>query len=247
MRILRALPLVSFVALPCAAAAQMLGSGNGFALGRPSGSFTINAGYALAMARSDLFSFTTNELTINKRDFSSPALGADLTLNVTARTAITVSGSYARMSKPSEFRDFIGSDSLPIAQNTSFIRAPITVSVRRYLTSPGRAIGKLAWIPARAATYVGVGGGTMFFKFHQNGDFIDFKTNDVFPSTFEASGWTTTLHGMAGVDYSLNPRLALTGEARYIWAEGSLSPDFADFERLDLSGLATTVGLSIRF
>jgi opacity protein-like surface antigen len=199
------------------------------------------------MAGSDLFSFTTNELTIKKRDFSSPALGADLTLNVTNRTAITVSGSYARMHKPSEFRDFIGSDSLPIEQSTSFIRAPITVSVRRYLTSPGRAIGKLAWIPARAATYVGLGAGTMYYKFNQDGDFIDFKTNDIFHSIFESSGWATTVHGMAGVDYSLNPRLALTGEARYIWAKGNLSNDFSDFERLDLSGLATTVGLSIRF
>ena len=233
--------------LPAMGRAQMLGSGDGFALGRPAGSFTINGGYALAMASSDLFSFTTQQLTINKRDFSSPAVGADLTMNITERTAVTFSSSYTRMSKRSEFRGFIDNNQLPIEQTTSFLRVPVTVSIRRYLSSPGRAIGKLAWIPARTTTYVGLGGGAMYYKFHQDGDFIDFETMDVFPSTFESSGWATTFHALAGMDYSLNPRLALTAEAKYSWAKGDLSSDFTDFHRLDLSGLNTTVGLSIRF
>jgi hypothetical protein len=52
---------------------------------------------------------------------------------------------------------------------------------------------------------------------------------------------------MAGVDYALGPRFAITTEARYLWSNAELSQDFSGFQPLDLSGLSTTVGLSIRF
>jgi len=63
----------------------------------------------------------------------------------------------------------------------------------------------------------------MFYSFRQDGDFIDFKTNDVFPSYYASSGWTGTAYGAAGVDYSLGPRFALTSEARYTWSSAELS------------------------
>ena len=87
----------------------------------------------------------------------------------------------------------------------------------------------------------------MYYKFRQAGDFINFETTDVFPSLYESKGWTSTTHVMAGLDYSLGPRFALNTEARYLWSNAELSQDFDGFAPLDLSGLSTTLGLSIRF
>jgi hypothetical protein len=235
----------AIAALPSAVRAQ--DAGNGFLFSAPTGSVTLSGGWALANARSDLFSFTTSNLTLKRGDFSSPTLGADVAFRVLSRTDFVVSASISGMDKRSEFRGFIDNSGLPIEQSTSFRRVPLTVGVKQYLTSTGRSIGKFAWIPSRFAPYVGVAGGWMYYRFKQNGDFIDFKTMDVFPSVLASEGWIPMAHAMAGVDYALGPRFAITTEARYLWSNAELSQDFSGFQPLDLSGLSTTVGLSIRF
>jgi len=121
------------------------------------------------------------------------------------------------------------------------------MNVRYNFYDRGRSVSNFAWIPAEYLPYVGLGGGFLYYELDQKGDFIDFKTNDVFPSTVESSGWTPSAHVLAGVDYNLNVWFALTGEARYTWARAGLGSDFSGFDRIDLSGLSTTVGLSVRF
>ena len=111
----------------------------------------------------------------------------------------------------------------------------------------GRSVGKFAWIPSRVAPFVGAGAGVMHYRFHQTGDWIDFQTMDVFSSQFLSGGWARTAHVLAGLDYSLGARFALTGEARYLWSSASLSSEFSGFQPLDLSGLAMNAGLTVRF
>ena len=242
----RLLPaLVLAVALPVAARAQS--TGNGFLFGAPMGSLTIRGGYANASAGSDLFAFSTDQLTLNRRDFSSPTVDIDLAFRTGARTDVVFGGSFAGTSKGSEFRHFVDQNNAAVRQNTTFQRVPLTISLRHYLTSRGRSVGNFAWVPARFTPFVGLGGGATWYRFRQSGDFIDFKTNNVFPSTLESSGWAPTARAMAGADYTLSPRLALTGQETYLWAKGGLSNDFSGFHRIDLSGLSTTLGLSVRF
>jgi outer membrane protein W len=221
--------------------------GNGFLFGAPTGSFVVRGGWAMARAGSDLFSFTTDQLTLNRGDFSSPSGDIDLAFNVTPQWQIVASGSVAITNRRSEFRHFEDNNNLPIEQTTNFSRVPLTLSVKRYLTSTGRSIGRFAWIPSRFAPYVGIGGGVMHYRFRQSGDWIDFKTMDVFPSQYESDGWAPTANVQTGVDYSLNARFALTGEARYVWSNAPLSQDFQGFQRLDLSGFSTSIGVAVRF
>lgn len=236
--------LVALAATPVAARAQ--DAGHGFLFGAPLGSLTVRGGWALARAHSDFFAFTTENLTLNRGDFSSPAVDGDFAVRVSPRTDVIISSGLSGMKRRSEFRHFIDNNHQPIEQTTTFRRVPITIGVKQYLTSTGRSIGKFAWIPSRFAPYIGAGGGTMFYSFRQDGDFIDPQMN-VFPSYYASSGWTGTAYGTAGVDYSLGPRFALTSEARYAWSSAELSRDFDGFGRLDLSGLSTTVGLTVRF
>jgi outer membrane protein W len=237
--------VVASAASPYAVGAQDAGSG--FLFGAPTGTLTIRGGWAVASAKSDLFAFTTEQLTLNRRDFSSPSGDLDLGFFVTPRTQILASVSVASTNKRSEFRHYVDNNDLPIEQTTRFTRVPITIGVKHYLTAPGRSIGRFAWIPSRLSPYVAVGGGTMYYRFRQSGDFIDYKTFDVFPSSFSSDGWAPTAHAQAGADYSLNARFALTGEARYVWSKATLSHDFSGFENLDLSGFSTSAGITVRF
>jgi hypothetical protein len=237
--------LVLLAAVPATALAQS--AGNGFLFGTPAGSLTLRGGWAGARASGDLFAFTTNQLTLDRGDFSSPDVGLDLAFHAFRRTEIVLSTAYSGMSKKSEFRNYIDNNDLPIEQTTKFSRIPVTASIKQYLTSTGRSIGKFAWIPARAAVYVGAGGGAQYYRFEQTGDFIDFNTLNVFPDEFKSEGWAPSAHVLAGFDYTLNPRWAITTEGRYTWSHADLSDDFSGFRPLDLSGFATNVGLTVRF
>ena len=242
-----AIALGALTAASVTSAARAQDMGNGFLFGAPSGSVAVRGGWAVARAGSDLFSFTTDQLTLKRGDFSSPSGDFDLAFNVTPQTQIVASVSAAIRSKRSEFRHFIDNNDLPIEQTTNFVRVPITIGVRRYLTSTGRSIGKFAWIPSRFAPYVGAAGGVMYYRFRQSGDFVDFKTMDVFASQYESDGWSATANVQTGLDYSISARFALTGEARYVWAKAPLSQDFSGFQSLDLSGFSTSIGVAVRY
>ena len=242
---IRSALLTALLAVATPAFAQS--SGNGFLFGRPSGSFSIRGGYSQANAGSDLFSFTTNELTLDKNSFNGLTLGADVAFTLSPRLDLVLGASYAGTSNRSEFRHFVDNNNLPIEQNTDFVRAPITASLKYYLAPHGRSLGSFAWIPTKFSPFLGAGAGVMYYRFSQAGDFVDFRTNGVFNQSYASSGWAPTAHGLAGFDYSLSPRLSLTTEARYAWAKADLGRDYSGFKPIDLSGLSTTVGIYVRF
>lgn len=222
-------------------------SGSGFLFQEPVGSFALRGGYSRPTAGGDLFSFVTDQLTLGKSDFSGPTFGADLAVRVAPQIDVVLGASYASTSASSEFRHLVDQSNAAITQTTSFQRVPVTASIRAYLTPRGRSVGKFAWVPARFAPYVGVGGGAVWYKFRQQGDFVDYNTNNVFPGDFTSSQWAPAAQAMAGLDYSLTPRIALTGEAKYLYAKGKVNDSFTGFDSIDLSGLSTTLGLYFRF
>lgn len=224
-----------------------VGDGDGFLIGTPRANLAIRGGWALAAAHSDLFSFTTNQLTLDRGDFSSPALDVDFGIRLAKRTDLLFSAGVAETRKKSEFRRFIDNNDRPIEQQTQYARVPLTLSVKQYLLDRGRSIGRLAWVPSRIAPYVGAGGGFMWYDFRQQGDFVDFQTLDVFPSTLESKGWTPMAHAFVGAEVSISPRLGIVTETRYVRASSNLSADFSNFSAIDLSGFSTTAGLTVRF
>lgn len=222
-------------------------SGNGFLFQQPLGSFTINGGYAHASAGGGLFSFVTNELSLNKSDFSGGTVGVAAALRVAPRFDVELSTSYSGTSTQSNYRALVDQNNQEITQTTDFRRVPLMLSVKAYLQPRGREVGKFAWVPSRFAPYVGVGAGAMWYSFHQYGDFVDYQTNGVFPSDLSSSQWTPAGQALAGVDVTLTPHLALTGEANYVLASAKLNNSFLGFDQIDLSGLSATIGLTFRY
>jgi hypothetical protein len=221
-------------------------AGDGFMFQTPLFTFGVRGGFDRALASSEVFSFVTKQLTIDRGDFSSATFGTSLALPVSLSNDLVFDVSYASVSRRSEFRDWVDQNDLPIEQTTSLRRVPITLGFRHYLSSRGRSIGRFAWIPAHRTTYIGLGAGLMHYRFHQVGDFVDFQTLNVFPDQFESKAWTPVVHALAGMDLSLGRVVMLSGEARYTYARGPMSRDFVGFNRIDLSGISVTAGFSIR-
>ena len=235
-------------ALLCAAAPSAFAqhAGDGYLFHAPDAQITLRGGYAFATAGSDLFQFATSELTLKRGDFSSLTGGAEVMFPVSGRFALSVDASFSHAAAGSEFRHLIDNFNNPIQQTTTFDRAPIMFNARYSLAPLGRSIGSLAFIPTKVVPYVGAGAGVMFYRFNQSGDFVDYQTTNVFAAEYKTDGWTPATQAFAGFDYSLTPTLALTTDARYIWARGHLSSDFDGFNKLDLSGVSATVGLTFR-
>lgn len=218
--------------------------GDGFLFQAPGGTWTFRGGFTNAMASSDVFTYVTDRLTIDRSDFSSPTLGTSLAIRLSRRNDVVVDVGYSNVTRSSEFRDWVDQNDKPIEQTTSLHRIPVTLGLRHYITSRGRAVGQFAWIPARRALYVAAGGGMMQYKFRQAGDFIDFSTLNVFQDEFVSEAWTPVAHAAVGLDIALGLITRLNTEARFTWASGKMSTDFVGFNRIDLSGLSVTAGLS---
>jgi len=234
---------LSLLALPLAAQT----SGNGFLFRKPVATLNLRGGFSHASAGSDIFSFSAEQFTLGRGDFSGPTAAADLGINLTQRLQLVLGTAYSATETGSEYRDWVDNKREPIEQTTTFARAPVTASLKAYLAPTGRSVGKFAWVPSRYAPYVGAGGGGMWYRFKQAGDFFNSETFIVRSDNLESQGWTKTAHAFAGVDLSLSPRFAITTEGRYDWAEANLDPQvFSDFEPIDLSGLSATVGIHIR-
>lgn len=221
-------------------------TGNGYLFGAPDARFSIHAGYSRAGAGGDLFNEVTTNLSLNKSDFSGPSIGGEVAFTLSPRLDLAFQVDYAGVTKGSDYRHFFDNNQRPIEQTTTFRRVPVTANVRAYLLPRGREIGKLAWIPSSVVPWVGAGGGLMWYQYRQEGDFIDFSNMNVYRDRFNSDGWTPTLQGMGGVDVNLSTRLAFTADLRYNWARASLSSDFVGYNKIDLSGVSTALGFTIR-
>lgn len=241
-----ALAAAALASTPRGAVAQ-IGAGRGFLLGAPDATLILRGGLAMPNAGSDVFSFATSELTLGKRDFNAASIGAEVQFRLSERTDFLVGIDYAGSHAKSEFRNWVDNNNKPIEQFTGLQRVPITMSLKYYFVPNGRTVGRFAWIPTKVTPYVGAGGGFMWYSYKQDGDFIDLKTKNVFTDRYESEGWTPSAHLFAGVDYSLSPRYALTTELRYTAARATLGTDFSGFGKIDLSGVATNIGIHIRF
>jgi hypothetical protein len=215
--------------------------------GAPKATVTMRGGFARPSESSDLYSFVRDELTIARGDFAGGAWSLDAAFFVRPQLAVQFGVGVSGGSTPSVYRDWVDNNDREIEQTSSLRRMPLSAGLRYYLAPPGRSIGRLAWVPARVAPYVAAGGGITWYHFKQTGDFVDYQTLDVFGSELNSDAWSPSAFLAAGADYALGARIGLVGEARYDWASARLSSDFAGFDRIDLSGLALTVGLAFRF
>lgn len=242
---LAAIAAAAGAAHPGRAAAQQ--SGDGFLFGRPVVTVTLRAGYDRPFGGGDVFGEFADRLTLDRGALGGAAAGGEVAFGVARNIDIALGAGVANGRRGSEFRHFTNQDDTPIRQTTALRRVPLTASIKAYLTSRGRAVGSLAWIPARFTPFVGAGGGTEYYRLRQTGAFVDEATLNIFKGDYSTSGWVPSGHAFAGADVSLSPRWVASTEARYTVARGTPDGQYSSFNRIDLSGLAVTAGVGVRF
>ena len=242
--LLVAAAMSAMMILPVEAMAQ---GGDGFLFKRPSVQLSIRGDYFVPRAGSDIFDFTRSQLTVEKSDFNTVGIGAEIAVRASERVDVAVNFGYGRSETLAEFRDFVGTDDLPILQTTEFTRVPVTANVKVYLVDRGRTVSRFAWIPTKVAPYVGGGAGIVWYEFVQDGEFVDFNDLDIFVDHLSSSGTSATGHVFAGLDLSLGGIWVLTGEGRYSFGSVEMDEDFVGFDNIDLNGLQVTVGIGVRF
>lgn len=204
------------------------------------GKFFPNAG-------SDIYDMITRQLTLEKSDFRAWDIGGDGGVNLHQRVDLIFSLDYAQREKASEMRDYEDENGLPITQTTRYQMMPMTGGAKFLLIPRGRSVGKYAWLPSPVVPYFSGGGGVLWYRFEQKGDFVDETTLEIFHAHLESSGWAPTLYAGGGVDIHVFKSAFLTLDLRYSWAYPELGQDFVSFEPLDLSGLNVSAGLQWHF
>ena len=220
---------------------------SGYMFKEPDATVSFRLGVGGPNANDDLFDFFTSELTLERGDFRNVAFAMDIGVRLTPRFDAVLGLAVDQSSNLSEFRDWVDQDDLPIEQTTDFMRAPITLGAKVYLAERGRRLSSHAWVPVNFAPYVTAGGGVMVYRLEQNGDFVDFQTNEIFTRHFESSGAGATAYAGGGAEYWFSPRFGLNADGRYQWASANLDRDFADFGSIDLQGFQFTAGFAVRF
>ncbi len=235
--------LAGAAVLPVAARAQ---DGDGFLFGRPGAILSVRTGYDVPRAGSDIFEYTSELLTLEKSNFAAPFIGADLGVRLNERLDLVVGLGYAKSDTRSEFRDWEDTEGRPVEQVTTHSKLPFTLSARYYLRDRGRSLGRFAWVPSGFVPYVGAGAGGNWYKFEQDGDFVDTETLDIFHDRLVSDGTTPFVHVFGGTEFAVGPRFVLTAEGRYAWSSGSMDRAFEGFENIDLSGFQLLAGFGIR-
>src|SRR5687768_9231969 len=128
-----ALLLAGAAALAVATPAEAQVGGKGFLFQEPRWTFAIRGGFDRASASGGLFEFVTDELTLERKDFSGLHLAADIALRIMPRVDLAIGVTHAGSTTPSESRKFVGTDDLPILQTTKFARTAVTGSLKGYL------------------------------------------------------------------------------------------------------------------
>lgn len=206
----------------------------------------LHGGLVRPNSNSEVFDFVTDILTVDTNDFIGGAFGGALYIPLSSRLDLDISGTYTGRTTASEYQDLVGTDDLPIEQETRFTRVPLLVGARYFVTPRERSIGSLVWIPADYALYVGGGAGAMWYRFSQEGEFVDYQDDTIFRDELLSQGWSPAAQLTGGLDISLSPRLGMNVEGNYLWGRASLDRDFEQFDRIDLSGFSALVGITLR-
>lgn len=234
------------VALPAALSAQTERE-RGYLFREPPVTLTLSGGLGLPTSSGDLWAFAFDELTLSRRDIASFDQNVDLAFRLSERVDLVLSYGLSDGRTQSELRDWLDENGQPINQRTRFIRRPLSAAVRYSLRPRGTMVGSYAWIPNTLVPFVGFGAGRMSYRFTQNGEFVDSETLEIFRDNYAATGKAGFVLGSTGVVWTMIPGVALTTELKYLHASADGRPSFEGFDKLDLSGVSTSVGFTLRF
>ena len=212
---------------------MLIAPGSTFASG-----IELRVGGFAPRGHSDLFSDVNELYGVRKQDFQGVTGGLEWSFNATDHVELGLSADWYGRTVSSSYRDFERGDGSPIFQDLQLNVVPVGFTVR--ILPAGRH--------ARVSPYVAAGADVFFYKYEEQGEFIDFFDDDLPVSTdaFVSEGATAGFHVAAGLRVPVSHDVSVTGEVRYQQARTQMNDDFSQ-NRIDLSGVSGTVGVRLRF
>jgi hypothetical protein len=243
------LPLAAAALVAAAQPRGVAAQAPDYLFGPPQAALTLRGGLFLPRARSDLHDFLQEYHTLQRGDFAAGAFAVELGLRAHERVDLVFGVGHAAVKRATELRDFEEDDAAgsAIRQELRQSQTPLTAGVRAYLVPPGRAVGRLAWVPSPVAPYLGGGVGITRGAVQLEGEFVDYETWDIFYDRYRSSGLAPAVYVAAGAELRIGRQFGVVGEVRREWSEHELGPAFDGFEPLDLTGSRVTLGMQWRF
>jgi hypothetical protein len=234
------------LALSSAAAAQ---SGKGYLFKKPNGSFVMRAGYEAANTSSEAFEMPIERTTLGPRSFDAFRLGFDLNFFLTDYLDFVTTFDASTRTTASEYRQW-EENGLPIVHETTLDRAALGAGFRFNPLGRGRRVSLLAFVPAKLVPYMGGTAGVMWYDLTQRGDFVHVlndSTADIVTDELRSWHYNVMAQAFTGVERRLNARWSLVGETRFTASSARLVKNYAGMGDIELSGLAFTLGATVRF
>ncbi|MCI0412629.1 hypothetical protein L0222_07490 [bacterium] len=206
-----------------------------------SDSLYVLASYVNPEGESDVYEQNRIETTFDPDDLN--ALGGTFGYDHFIGEFVNIGGSISFYEGDTTVRDreFEFTNGDPIFRNIRLRIIPIEANVR--VLPIGR---EMAVIP-----YVGAGAGVYVWEYEEIGDFVIDRLDD--PSIITGSAFSDgadfgfNIHG--GLQFPISRSATITGEVKWIKAEGDLDPEGFDpaFEPIDLSTITYSAGVSFWF
>jgi len=216
--------------------------GIAFFLSLPLGTFAsgieLRVGGFAPRGHSDLFDDVDELYAVDRRDFRGFTGGIEYSLGLGDHVELGFHLDGYGRTVTSSYRDFERPDGSPIFQDLQLNIVPLGASLR-FLPAGRRA---------RISPYVAAGADVFFYKYEEQGEFIDFFSDDldISADAFVSEGAALGFHAAAGLRVPVSHDFSVTGEVRYQQARTRMDDDFSQ-NRLDLSGMSATLGVHLRF
>lgn len=218
-----------------------------FFMGAPRAWLAFRGNQLFPRAGGDLFAFVTDQLTLERAQFRSRGFSTDLGIALGSRLDVVGGFETNKHSSPSEYRHFVASNAQAITQSTELAQRSFTVGARYSPLGRGLAISRFAFIPRRVAPYVGGGALVTYYRFSQQGQFVDAADLTVFNDRFSSDGWSVGPYVNGGADVQVWQHIYVTFDGRYSWVHSSLGSDYQGFDGIDLAGFRASSGISVVF
>ena len=238
-----ALLLVAGTFLPSALHAQ---EGRGFLFSRPGATFNFRTGYDIPRANSDIFSYTSELLTLEKSSFAAPAITVDIGVHLTERLELVAGVGYARSETLSEFRDWEDNRGQPIEQVTTHSKLPFTVSARYFLRDRGRQPEPFRLGAVAAGALCGSGSGRQRVQVRAGRGLRRHRDARRLQRPAGVGRHRSLRACLRWHRVRAGPAIRADGRRRYSWSSSPMDRSFEGFENIDLSGFQILAGIGIR-
>lgn len=203
------------------------------------GSLRFRLGMFEPDAESTYWEDSFRDFTGSPSDFEDASIGFDYAWPLSDSAAIQFGIGHWSGEATQAYRDWVDADGRDIAHLTSIDRSELSAALVYHIGGRDSSF----------APYIGAGGGFVWWRLEETGDFIDFGDDDlpIVTTTYESDDVVLGTFLLAGLEVRLAPRWSFFAEGRWLDADDELGGEHAGLGTLDLSGREIAAGLAWHF